>query len=524
MTTKLPAAADSNDTSKKKGKRFLPHLEHGELSATEDTISKYEGRIFDFRRKHSESSGESKTVLVDKDGNELTLKWDKEFGRPDTTAYLLLQALFHKSTREGHPFTDTVTFHQEELWKLMGREQTGGRQNKDVANAIAQLAGIKLTGVLYDPVTRHSQHQTIEIFSEQFFVKDEGKRIKFGVLHWSPYIVRGMNNGYWHAFNYDRIKGAGAVQFALYKQLHFHFSNLAAHRVWQLKQAGNDTPDNITRALTTIDFKKDIDDLFTSFFGGIQAPKYLAHIRAEYGDRFDELIERGIIRGWKAEKNAKGDGHNLVFSAGRPFAEDWLELNSTKSQPKIKFQNATEQAAILDPMALVVFFHQTLSGATELDQDSFHPNEFAFAQELIEKRSMQDAQQFITWAVEHARKIKYRVRQLDGLRSLVNEWLAARNQAERVQAKHTQQLREQERDAQLAAFDAWTQRQVQAALAALATDDREQLTALCLAEVKPSPSEPAKLIERAVAGRLKKLMADRLRLPNFEDWRAQGLR
>ena len=78
-------------------------------------------------------------MLVDKDGNELTLKWDKEFGRPDTTAYLLLQALFHKSTREGHPFTDTVTFHQEELWKLMGREQTGGRQNKDVANAIAQL-------------------------------------------------------------------------------------------------------------------------------------------------------------------------------------------------------------------------------------------------------------------------------------------------------------------------------------------------------------------------------------------------
>ena len=43
----------------------------------------------------------------------------------------------------------------------------------------------------------------------------------------------------------------------------------------------------------------------------------------------------------------------------------------------------------------------------ELDHDSFHANEFAFAKELIEKRSAPEAQDFIAWAIAHARKTKY---------------------------------------------------------------------------------------------------------------------
>ncbi len=507
-------------SAKPKGQRFLPKLVSAEIAATEDTLSKHEGRIFDFRRKHSESSGDNKTLLVDDAGNQLTLKWDREFGRPNTTAYLLLQALFHKSTREGHPFTDTVSFHQQELWKLMGRDEAGGQQNKHVYAAIKQLAGIELTGKLYNPETKLTHEQSIRIFSEQRFIKDERGHIKLGVLHWSPYIVRGMNAGYWHAFNYDRIKGAGAVEFALYKQLHFHFSNLAAYRVWDLKKAGRDTPDNIARALASIDFKKDIDDLFTSFFGGIQAPKYLAHIRAKYGTQFDDLVERGIIANWKVEKNAAGDGHNFIVRAGKPFAQDWVEMNSTKTQPRLKWDNAREQSAIVDPMGLVVFFHQTLSGVQDLDRDSFHANEFAFATELIEKRSAPEAQDFIAWAVAHARKTKYGVRQLDGLRFLVNDWLKVRQHAERERAQREKLQHRRRLDDDKDAHAIWLQQQAQQALDRLAPDERAAMGRQVRAELA-NEKIPPQLQERFIQLRLVMRIKERLDLPTFEQWRAR---
>ena len=102
----------------------------------EINVLKLEGIYFCFdkhetvRRKGKFRYGEGDGAVVIELSN---------YGQPSLLAYKVLQAIFYSMTREGHPYPAHISFDYRELGRLIGRTTWGGKDQKEVQDAIYQL-------------------------------------------------------------------------------------------------------------------------------------------------------------------------------------------------------------------------------------------------------------------------------------------------------------------------------------------------------------------------------------------------
>src|SRR3954449_1165480 len=128
------------------------HDEHTELElkqrlAEEITILRLEGTLFCFDpREARRRDGTITRVLKHADGQErpVTVDIHPRYGQPSVLAYKIVQAIFLKMTEEGYPYSNTVTFSQRELARLMGRTTWGGKDSRELYHAMMQLQSTRI--------------------------------------------------------------------------------------------------------------------------------------------------------------------------------------------------------------------------------------------------------------------------------------------------------------------------------------------------------------------------------------------
>ena len=86
-----------------------------------------------------------KGAIQYRDGKRgLVIEISERFGHPSIVACEVLQAVFRKVTLEGKPYPDTVALSYRELGRLVGRDIFGGRDSKDLYEAIRQFEDTKI--------------------------------------------------------------------------------------------------------------------------------------------------------------------------------------------------------------------------------------------------------------------------------------------------------------------------------------------------------------------------------------------
>ena len=122
---------DSNNKGEENMHDESTELELKQRLAEEITILRIEGTLFCFdpreaRRRTGRSLARSNMPM----GKERPVSVDihPRYGQPSVLAYKIVQAIFLKMTEEGYPYTNTVTFTQRELARLVGARHMGGKR------------------------------------------------------------------------------------------------------------------------------------------------------------------------------------------------------------------------------------------------------------------------------------------------------------------------------------------------------------------------------------------------------------
>jgi hypothetical protein len=246
-----------------------------------------------------------------------------------------------------------------------------------------------------------------------------------------PMIIKSLNDRHWAAFNWDRMKHLDPVGMVLYKQLFWQLCRLAGRTVKELKSSDADHPMVVRSTLSEMRYNKDLADIFAHWLGGLKLPPRKGKILEKYGDRLEALKATGLIRSFEVNKGA-GNGHfTLVVRPGTAFVSDYLDLYLSRYQPRLKYQETSDKAAIADPLSLVAEFHQGLHGAAAVDTDVFSEKDRAFARQLIAKYGIEEARAFVTYALQAAASDRFPVRHFVGARQYVNPWLAGKDPSAR---------------------------------------------------------------------------------------------
>ena len=384
-------------------------LELRQRLAEEITILRIEGTLFCFDpREARRRTGTLTRTLTHADGQERPVSIDihPKYGQPSVLAYKIVQAVFLKITEKSYPYTNTVTFSQRELARLVGRVWSGVT-SRQIYHAMMQLQKTSITCSMQNKETKEHIEVNFYFLPETWFSKRDGS-IKACLVKVSDPIVNSLNRRHIAFFNLQKLNTLDTIGMVLYKRVFFHLSNIY-------------TP-NKARGKHVIE--KDYVDVCTEWLGGLKPEKYISRVRQQLGKHLNGLKATGLIGQYEVKTRADGKVLKLVFHAGEGFFEDYAEYYVTQQQNrKENSQEALSVRHIQKPFELVAYFHERMghSGNTFLEK------EMAQASGLLKRFSEADVRELIDYAVDAGRQSKYAMQWFGAVLGFVPRWEGERS-------------------------------------------------------------------------------------------------
>ncbi len=426
------------------------------------------------------------------------------YGYPSILAYKVLQAIMRKLSWFSYPMPDTVSFSQRELARLVGRASFGGYDQEHFYNAIRQLRTTEAAHWFYDKVTGEWSNRTIQILDTDIWSGRELQITRCEVqIHHS--IVESLNNRHAMCLNFARMEELAPIGVALFKRLFFHFSNL-----YSVKH---------TKKFT---YTKSYASVCTTWLGGLKVLKYQSKILQEQlGKHLDALKHTTLIKDFAIEKNAKGDGFNLVFTPGDGFFEDYDRFYLKHIEIEQEYHRHEEHKRTEQPMRLVEKFYQNLYHRGDLSGMVILDKEIELAKTLLETYSPEEISDLILYTIDAATRTKFAIRSFGGVKVYLNAWLdekATKAKRTALQQKQAAKEREQRLRDQ---YDLWWHQEVGQLRASVPPEEITALEEAATAELMEEHQNPLGF-SLLVRVRTEARLAERYRVLSFEDWKAKG--
>jgi hypothetical protein len=135
----------------------------------EANLLRLEGRLFCFDPKKAGRRENRAYTFEETVQQPVIIKPDPEFGYPSPLAYKVLQAISKKLTEEGFPVSESVSFSQRELARLIGRGSFGGAQSQELYRAVMQLHTTRVQCSFYDKKTDQWLSASFYVLYEALF-------------------------------------------------------------------------------------------------------------------------------------------------------------------------------------------------------------------------------------------------------------------------------------------------------------------------------------------------------------------
>lgn len=467
-------------------------------------VVRLEGRYFCFD-KHEAKKRDG--VYTYRDGNRKTIiEVAPRYGHPSILAYKVLQAVFRKVTLEGKPYPDTVAFSFRELARLVGRDVFGGKDSKELYEAIRQLEDTKVELVLYNKAEDETRKYRFSlVISSGFITEGESTnlgRLKAAAITLHPVIIDRMRQDQFAVFNWQRLGGLEPLTTALYKRLYLHFSNLYET---EYDRKG-------------LKFEKDYATLCDEWLGGLKPERYKSRVEQQLGHHFEALQKAGLLRSVAIERMADEKGFKLVFRPAVGFFEDYQTFYLGNRSRVLQFQQSADTANIKDPMELTAYFYQKLLKRETLDSRVFTTKDIEYAKKLLDLFGATDARDLMDYTIEKAPETRFEMKNIRAVDVYMAAW-----QTEREKRSARIKERKVEAQKQRAAgleheYDEYCIAQIHLYLEQCSDIEREALRALALDSIKDT-SPPTALLHKAhlhISER--KIVRERCQLPSFEAW------
>ena len=470
----------------------------------EINVLKLEGRYFCFDLREVPKR---KGTLEYRDGDRsVKIELHPDCGQPSVLAYRILQAIFRKITLEGRPFPDTVAFSYRELGKLVGRDIFGGKDTRDLLNAIRQLEDTKVTLFICNGDKKESSWVRFSLIVTSGFIADgdhaRPSRIKSAVLTLHPAIIDSMRRGHFAVFNWDRLVSLAPLSAALYKRLYMHLSNLF------------ETKHN----RTTLKFEKDYADICGEWLGGLQPFAYKSRIEQQLKPHLDALRHAGLIRSWTVEKKADGKSYKLVFTPGAGFFADYDLFYHGSAARVTQLQRIADEAKIQAPIELTRYFYRRLHKVEKLESDIFSQNDVAFAERVLARYGMDEGRALVDFTLASAASTKFAIKNIKAIETCLPAWEANREtRATNIVREKARAL--QDRGEKLRTnYHSFLRKHAFDHIQAMPPEDRASLRQQAEENVIAKYGKHAPGFAMSVTFEEQKLTLDRFPVPAFEAW------
>ena len=472
----------------------------------EINVLRLEGRYFCFDKIEAKRR---KGAFRYRDGDrEVHIEVSERYGHPSLLAYRVIQAVFRKVTLEGRPYPESVAFSYRELGRMVGRDIFGGKDSKELFEAICQLQDTQVTLILHVANSKKQKRYRFNLVSNSGFVGEgEGASLKSldaAVITLNPAIVDNMRKGHFAIFNWDDITRLEPLTAALYKRIYLHLSNLYEEQY--NKEA--------------LKFEKNYTAICAEWLGGLKPERFKSRIVYQLGKHFDVLKELGLVRSVSVEAMKDGEGFKLVFRPGKSFFRDYAHFYIGSRARVLQFQQASDAANITQPVTLVTDFYKRLHNVEKLEHPILPKEDIAFAKSLIEELGEEGARGLVSFALEEAPKTGFKMQSFRGIKQYLVQWQAEQSRhQERISAeRQAQRNRDQER-LQLE-YEDFCKKTIFEYLASASPAEREQIRQMAEAETRATHpnTTPFSFFKVVTAHKERKIVAERISLPSFQNW------
>lgn len=484
----------------------IDKLDSAERLFHDRNIIRWEGYYFCFdpkaaaKRTGSHEFVQSIKTPSGKVEHSLVVEPNEKYGYPSILAYKVLQAILKKLTDYGYPVQSAVSFTQRELSSLAQRKSWGGRDGKELLQAVKQLRRTTITATIYNKETDEWVTESFEILIRDIF-SGRKNNINQCVVYLNPTIVDSLNNRYTFCINYTRLSQLEAIGVALYKQLYFKFGYL--HSAKKLRDKT---------------FIKDYATICNEWLGGLKVLSFKSKIEKEQlGKHLDQLKKVKLIRSYKIEKNSKGDGFNIIFVVGSGFYHDYEHFYKRALQPGLPFERANDEHEVQHPLELVRYFHEKKHGAHHMRDIVVSEKERGHAKTLLETYSFTECKALVDYALQEAAITKFDMKQFGAVKLYRAGFEGSRERRERYKKQKAAAQARAEQEALKDRYDEYRQNEFRRIRAEL---PRDELAAIedPIREGLCAEKGRAVGFEGLVRVQVNKIIEERFAILTYEEW------
>ena len=428
------------------------------------------------------------------------------YGKPSVFAYKVYQAILKKLSDYGHPVLECVSFGHRELMRFVGRSSTGGKNSKEIVRVLNQLKNTSINCWFYDKHTKAGANLSLS-FATRFLYTYQGRgNISRFTIWLDPWLIKSINNHYTFCLNFARMENLEPISTALYKHVYFHFSNIYS------KTHSKD-----------IVFRKDYTEICRTWLGGVKVLRYRTKILQEQlGRHLEALKKTRLIKSYEIEKNASGDGFNIVFRPGPGFFEDYDRFYSRRMQPELPFALITDENTIQKPQEIVLYFHQQLHRDADTGGEfGFSEKETLFASSLLEKHSVEETKAFIDYGLAEARKTNFDIRSIGGLKKYYALYTKELREKAKIKAREIKDQRSKDNDRRRRAYEAYRATEITRLRSTLPSHEIEHIENSVRDELEDK-HPGSKVFSGWIRQRTNHMLAEKHGILSFEEWQKRG--
>ncbi len=391
----------------------------------ENTLLRVAGALFCHDQKRAATH--TGTIELNRGVTEkhIVIRPDPKLGQPGPLAHKIFVALIKKHSGYGRPTQADVSFSKRELMRLIGRAEWGGSASEQLERALEEIH-YTFVRTHFKSADKFVQH-SFNIFPEIYLERREHATdpIEACTVTLARPIMASLGDGHFTCLNHGLMQQLGTIGQALFMRLFFHFANLydGHHR-------------------SRLTFSKRYDDICAEWLGGLNVRPYKVFIERQLGSHLRQLVTAGFLASYNIAESKGRGGFVIAFRPGAAFFADYDRFYHRQQRGKIQVDYDTDREQIAEPLKVAYLFIERRDGRASTGVPYVPSKDVETAKHLLSRLSFEDIPNFLDYALAEAKKTRFDVQTLGGLKQYLSGY--SERSAGREAAKVSRARREAE--------------------------------------------------------------------------------
>lgn len=426
----------------------------------ESTLLRVAGALFCHDQRAAAKRTDEIRLRRGETERHITIRPDPRLGQPGPLAHKIFIALLKKHSDYGRPIRNEISFTRREIGRLIGRKEWGGRDSEQLARALHEIHYTFVRTHFKKENGRHVEH-SFNIFPEILIERREfaSDPIEACTITLAEPIVRSLGEDHFTCLNFTLMQELGTIGQALYMRAFFHFANLYDGR-----------------NRTKLEFQKRYDDMCLEWLGGLATVKHASKIQERLGPHLEQLVATRFLSSFRITK-AKGDeaGFVIAFRPGAGFFRDYDRFYRNRSQGELQWDFANDQRSVAEPLRVAYLFVEKRTGRKVESQAYVSSKEVETAKRLLSEIRFEEMPAFFDYALAEAKRTKFDVQTLGGVRQYLAGYLSSRSARASVKKAEAKASQERQAEDERAAYEVYRRSQARHIFKTLARAERNAI-------------------------------------------------